>query len=46
MPRIIKSRDGLRQRINVGTQLIEVLPAIEFARAINILLAKLREKTG
>ena len=50
MPQIIISRDELRQRVNDGAHLIEVLPAKEFARAhlpgaINIPLAKLSEKT-
>ncbi len=50
MPQIIISRDELKQRVNDGAQLVEVLPAKEFARAhlpgaINIPLAKLSEKT-
>jgi rhodanese-related sulfurtransferase len=50
MPQIIISRDELKERINNGAHLVEVLPAKEFARAhlpgaINIPLAKLSEKT-
>ena len=50
MPHIIISRDELKQRVNDGAHLIEVLPAKEFARAhlpgaINIPLAKLSEKS-
>ena len=50
MPQIIISRDELRQRVNDGAHLIEVLPAKEFARAhlpgaINIPLAQLNEKS-
>ena len=50
MPQIIISSDELRQRVNDGAHLVEVLPAKEFARAhlpgaINIPLAKFSEKT-
>jgi rhodanese-related sulfurtransferase len=50
MPQIIISRDELKERVNNGAHLVEVLPAKEFARAhlagaINIPLAKLSEKT-
>ena len=50
MPQIIINRDELRQRVNDGAHLVEVLAAKEFARAhlpgaINIPLAKLSEKT-
>ncbi|HEX6175989.1 MAG TPA: rhodanese-like domain-containing protein [Candidatus Binatia bacterium] len=50
MPRIIIDRDELKQRVNDGAHLVEVLPAKEFARAhlpgaINIPLAKFSEKT-
>ena len=50
MAQIIISRDELKERVNDGAHLVEVLPAKEFARAhlpeaINIPLAKLSEKT-
>jgi rhodanese-related sulfurtransferase len=33
MPQIIISRDELKERVNNGAHLVEVLPAKEFARA-------------
>ena len=50
MPKILIDRDELQQRVKNGAQLLEVLPAKEFAaahlpEAINIPLAKLTEKT-
>ena len=49
MPQIMLSRDELQQRVTEGANLVEVLPAKEFARAhlpgaINIPLAKISEK--
>jgi rhodanese-related sulfurtransferase len=50
MPQIMINRYELQQRVSEGANLVEVLPAKEFARvhlpdAINIPLAKLSEKT-